>query len=145
MSSTESVRFKDTPLYERIYAVVRQIPPGRVSTYGQIAAIVGGGCTARQVGYALAALKAGDRSVPWQRVINSRGEISLRPGEGGAIQRQLLEAEGVEFNRQGQTDFDRFGWSGPDWEWLDRNGLNPAPPLKGSGKRKKDAEQPPLF
>jgi len=145
MSLIVSVRLKDAPLYERIYAVVRQIPPGRVSTYGQVAAIVGGGCTARQVGYALAALKAGDRSVPWQRVINHRGEISLRSGEGGATQRQRLEAEGVEFDSQGRVDFDRFGWSGPDWEWLDRNGFNPAPLLKGSGKGKRDAEQPSLL
>jgi methylated-DNA-protein-cysteine methyltransferase-like protein len=136
---------KDASLYEQIYAVARRIPPGRVSTYGQIAAIVGRGCTARQVGYAMAALKADDRSVPWQRVINSKGQISLRPGQGGEIQQQLLEAEGVEFDTQGCADFERFGWNGPDWEWLDQNGFNPAPSLSKPGKKRKDGEQLSLF
>jgi methylated-DNA-protein-cysteine methyltransferase-like protein len=136
---------KDAPLYERIYAVTRQIPPGKVSTYGQIAAIVGRGCTPRQVGYAMAALKAGDRSVPWQRVINSRGQISLRPGQGGATQRQHLEAEGVEFDTQGCTNFDCFGWDGPDWEWLDRNGFNPAPSLGKPDNKDTPGEQLSLF
>lgn len=136
---------EDAPLYERIYAVTRQIPPGRISTYGQIAAIVGRGCTARQVGYAMAALRSDDKSVPWQRVINSQGQISLRPGQGGARQRQLLEAEGVEFDAQERTDFNLFGWDGPDWEWLDENGFNPAPSLKRSGKGDIPGEQLSLF
>lgn len=136
---------EDAPLYERIYAVTRQIPPSKVSTYGQIATIVGRGCTARQVGYAMAALRADDKSVPWQRVINSQGQISLRPGQGGARQRQLVEAEGVEFDAQERTDFNRFGWDGPDWEWLDGNGFNPAPSLKRSGKGDIPGEQLSLF
>jgi methylated-DNA-protein-cysteine methyltransferase-like protein len=136
---------KNAPLYERIYAVTRQVPPGKVSTYGQIAAIVGRGCTARQVGYAMAALKSGDRSVPWQRVINSRGEISLRAGGGGTRQRGLLEAEGVEFDTQGQTDFNRFGWDGPDWEWLEQHAFNPAPSLSRRGKAGPAGEQLSLF
>ena len=136
---------EDAPLYERIYAVTRQIPPGKVSTYGQIAAIVGRGCTARQVGYAMAALRSDDKSVPWQRVINSQGQISLRSGEGGTRQRQLLEAEGVEFDTQERTDFNRFGWDGPDWEWLDRNDFNPAPLPRTSGKKDTPGEQLSLF
>lgn len=135
---------KNAPLYERIYAVARQIPPGWVSTYGQIAAIVGRGCTARQVGYAMAALSGDEQGVPWQRVINSQGEISLRPGEGGARQRQLLEAEGVEFDAQGRTDFERFGWEGPDWEWLEQHAFSPAPSLK-KGKQGPPGEQLSLF
>lgn len=121
---------KDAPIYERIYAVARQIPAGQVATYGQIRAIVGG-CTARMVGYAMAALPF-DTDVPWQRVINSQGKISLRAGgNGGALQRQLLEAEGVHFDsKTGRVDFNRFGWLGPDWEWLEWNGLNPAPILR---------------
>jgi methylated-DNA-protein-cysteine methyltransferase-like protein len=136
---------EEAKLYERIYAVTRQVPSGQVSTYGQIATIVGGGCTARQVGYAMSALRADDRSVPWQRVINSQGQISLRPGQGGAIQRQLLEAEGVAFDAEGRTDFNRFGWDGPDWEWLDQHGYNPAPSLKKPGKEDASAEQLSLF
>jgi len=136
---------KDAPLYERIYAVTGQVPPGKVTTYGQIAAIVGRGCDARQVGYAMAALRADDRSVPWQRVINSQGQISLRPGVGGASQRQLLEAEGVEFDADGRTDFERFGWEGPDWEWLEQGGFNPAPRLRNPGKARSTPRQLPLL
>lgn len=136
---------KNASLYERIYAVTRQIPPGIVSTYGQIATIVGRDCTARQVGYAMAALKAGDESVPWQRVINSQGEISLRPGQGGVRQRQLLEAEGVEFDAQGRTDFNRFGWKGPDWEWLEQHAFSPAPSLSKPDKEAPPGEQLSLF
>lgn len=120
---------KDAPVYERIYAVVRKIPAGQVATYGQIAAIVGK-CTPRMVGYAMAALPF-DTDVPWQRVINRQGKISLRAGgSGGALQRQLLGAEGVHFDLQKATiNFDEVGWLGPDWEWLEANGFNPAPTL----------------
>jgi len=96
------------PLYSRIYAVVRQIPVGKVTTYGQIAALVGG-CSAQMIGFALAALKPGT-DVPWQRVINRQGKVSLRAGAGGALQRQLLEDEGVVFGPDGRTDFAAFGW-----------------------------------
>ncbi len=98
-----------TFLYQRIYNVVRQIPPGKVASYGQIAQIAG--CTAREVGYAMAAVKQDD--IPWQRVINAQGKISLRPGGGGEMQRQLLEQEGVRFNAKDQVDFNEFGWLGP--------------------------------
>jgi methylated-DNA-protein-cysteine methyltransferase-like protein len=129
--STNSL--KNAPVYERIYAVTCQIPPGRVATYGQIAAIVGG-CTARMVGYAMAALPYGS-DVPWQRVINRQGKISLRAGgNGGALQRQLLEAEGVRFDPETEKiDFSDVGWVGPDWEWLDYHGFQPAP-IFSSGK-----------
>lgn len=108
---------QDTPVYERIYALVRRIPRGRVATYGQVAALAGG-CTARMVGYALAALPF-DTDVPWQRVINRMGKISPRSGgAGGALQRQMLEAEDVAFDHTGRVDFAAVGWSGPDWDWL---------------------------
>jgi methylated-DNA-protein-cysteine methyltransferase-like protein len=117
---------KDAPTYERIYAVVRQIPAGKVATYGQVAGIVGS-CTARMVGYAMAALPYGT-DVPWQRVINRQGKISPRgAGNDSLHQQQLLEAEGVAFDQQGRVDFIAVGWSGPDWEWLELNGFNPAP------------------
>lgn len=118
---------KNVPVYERIYAVVRQIPPGKVSTYGQIAGMVGG-CTARMVGYAMAALPY-NTNVPWQRVINSQGKVSARiGGSGSAEQRQLLEAEGVRFDQNGRVNFSQVGWLGPDWEWLEQHGFNPMPP-----------------
>ena len=102
---------KRRPLYAQIYAVVRQIPPGKVASYGQIARIVGG-CTPRMVGYAMSALKPG-MDVPWQRVINSQGKISVHGnGIGTSLQRQLLDAEGIRFDEQGRVDWDDFGWLG---------------------------------
>lgn len=97
-----------TSLYQRIYHIVRQIPAGKVASYGQIARIAG--CTAREVGYAMAAVKSED--IPWQRVINAQGKISLRGSEGSNMQRRLLEEEGVRFNEKGQVDFEEFGWLG---------------------------------
>lgn len=99
-------------LYERIYAVVRAVPKGTVATYGQIAAIVGR-CTPRQVGYAMAAVPFGS-DVPWQRVINARGMVSERSsGDGTAVQRALLMAEGVRFDEDDRVDLSVFGWKGP--------------------------------
>jgi len=113
---------QDAPVYERIYAVVEQIPRGQVATYGQVAAIVGG-CTARMVGYAMAALPY-DTAVPWQRVINRQGKVSPRSsGHGSAVQRELLEAEGVHFDEKGRVDFEVVGWTGPDWGWLMEHGF----------------------
>jgi methylated-DNA-protein-cysteine methyltransferase-like protein len=100
-------------LYDRIYTIVRKVPAGRVATYGQIAKLAGG-CGARQVGYAMAALPDGS-DVPWQRVINSKGEISMRSGgEGHNMQRWLLEDEGVEFGLHGRIDLARYGWAPED-------------------------------
>lgn len=114
----------DTPIYERIYRLVRQIPPGKVATYGQIARMTGG-CTARMVGYAMAALPYGT-DVPWQRVLNREGRCSPRAGgNGAALQREILESEGIYFDKQGKTELAIFGWSGPDWEWLEANGFYP--------------------
>jgi methylated-DNA-protein-cysteine methyltransferase-like protein len=97
------------PLYERIYAVVRQIPRGRVTTYGHIAKVVGG-CSAQMVGFAMAGLGA-ESDVPWQRVINARGRISPRGGGPGAmLQREILLEEGIVFEPDGSIDFERFGW-----------------------------------
>lgn len=97
--------------YARIYETVRRIPPGRVATYGEIARLAGIPRHARQVGYALAALRGDD--VPWQRVINAKGEVSPRaePGWEG-LQRKLLEREGVVFDAQGRVSLARFGWQG---------------------------------
>jgi methylated-DNA-protein-cysteine methyltransferase-like protein len=102
-------------LYKRIYAVVRHIPSGHVATYGQIARIVGR-CTARAVGYAMAALPC-DTDVPWHRVINRHGKISPRSsGEGSARQRQRLEGERIHFDQQGRVDLNVVGWAGPSVE-----------------------------
>ena len=96
--------------YSRIYAAVKKIPLGKVATYGQIAVVAAIPRHARQVGYALHTLPA-DSKVPWQRVINARGEISPRTwSENHLLQRILLEDEGVEFNEQGRVSLVRFGW-----------------------------------
>jgi methylated-DNA-protein-cysteine methyltransferase-like protein len=106
------------PLYERIYAMVRRIPPGKVTTYGRIAELVGG-CTARMVGYAMAALKRGTApDVPWQRVVNAKGNISIHgDGIGNAMQRSILESEGIRFDDNDRIDFNKFGWVGPEEEY----------------------------
>ncbi|MGH9361218.1 MAG: MGMT family protein [Thermoanaerobaculia bacterium] len=103
--------FPRSDRYARIYALVRQIPGGRVATYGQVAALAGIPGGARQVGYALHALPDG-ADVPWQRVINARGEVSARSSGGWAegYQRHVLEEEGVAFDRRGRVDLDRFRW-----------------------------------
>ncbi len=96
--------------WERFYAVVREIPRGRVATYGQVAERAGLPGYARQVGWALHALRPGTR-VPWQRVVNARGTCSVRPGSGSEHeQRRRLEREGVRFGPGGRIDLARYRW-----------------------------------
>ncbi|MEJ2011250.1 MAG: MGMT family protein [Anaerolineales bacterium] len=99
----------------QIYELCRQIPPGRVCTYGRLAAMIPPPAgidplaydqvKARWAGYALAKCPEG---VPWHRVLNARGESSLRPGH--ELQRALLEDEGVRFDDRGRIDLDAFLW-----------------------------------
>ena len=121
-------------LYEKIYTVAGQIPYGMVATYGDIAAIVGGGCDARTVGFALNEMPPERANVPWQRIINKQGGISTR----GLSQRKLLEDEGVEFDAQGRVLMSRFHWAGPSAEWAAEHGFNTLPP-------RDDAEQLSMF
>jgi len=102
--------------FDRVYAVVRRIPRGKVASYGQIAALLGHPQAARTVGWALNALRDTDiDDVPWQRVINSQGRISISRADLGAeLQQALLEEEGVEFDPRGYVDLRRFGWEGMD-------------------------------
>ncbi|HJQ19897.1 MAG TPA: MGMT family protein [Gemmatimonadaceae bacterium] len=95
--------------YARIYATVRRVPKGRVATYGQIARLAGLPGDARQVGYALHALPR-STAVPWQRVVNAAGSISLRRTDGAITQRLLLEREGVRFDARGRVALATFGW-----------------------------------
>jgi methylated-DNA-protein-cysteine methyltransferase-like protein len=93
-----------------VYALVRQIPAGKVMGYGQVAAALGSPHAARQVGYAMAGLPA-DTDVPWQRVIHSAGTLATRGDPVRAVvQRGLLEREGVQFLGE-RVDMGRFGWS----------------------------------
>ena len=104
------------PLYEKIYATVQLIPYGKVATYGQVARWAGYPGYARQVGYALFRLDK-DTDVPWQRVINAKGEISASPMRYGSddLQRQILADEGITFDERNKIDLAIFGWEGgPD-------------------------------
>jgi len=99
--------------YEAVYRLVRRIPRGRVMTYGQIAVLLGCPRAARAVGYALRAAGRYD-DIPWQRVINHRGRISARSEvERPLLQRLLLEAEGVVFNKRGSCDLNVYRWEPP--------------------------------
>ena len=95
----------------RVWRMVKRCPRGRVVSYGGVAALLGQPRAARGVGRALNALPAGS-SVPWWRVVNRNGEISIRGSiHGASLQRHLLESEGVKFNARGRIDWKRFGWN----------------------------------
>jgi methylated-DNA-protein-cysteine methyltransferase-like protein len=122
-----SKRQADLPdvLKMRIYEVVQQVPPGAVSTYGDIATIVGGGIDAWTVGQALNQIpKGGDEDVPWQRIVNAQGGIST----AGPLQHKLLEDEGIAFNGRVKIDLRQFRWVGPSAEWAAEHGYQPLPP-----------------
>lgn len=114
-------------VFERIKALVCLIPPGCVVTYGQVAAWLGEPRAARTVGWALHSITAEEAAgmVPWQRVIGRAG-----PDHGwvstsclthtAAMQRALLEDEGVEFDARERVDLRRFGWAGPAWSDVER-------------------------
>lgn len=96
--------------YEGIYTVVRRIPRGRVATYGQVASLAGLPGHARQVGYALHALPDGT-AVPWHRVVNAAGRLSLRAVPGGELTQQLLLArEGVRLDARGRLPLAQLQW-----------------------------------
>ncbi len=93
---------------ERVYEIVRQIPKGRVMTYGQIALILGEGYTARTIGYAM---HGADDGVPWQRVINSQGACSTaKMTMPTNLQQDILESEGVMFSEKGRCELSEFQW-----------------------------------
>ncbi len=127
----------------QVWDIVRQVPAGKVTTYGQIATMIPppGEMTlrdyeafgARWVGGAMANCP---EDVPWQRVINSQGKISLR--QGASTQRDLLEDEGIVFDERHRVNLAVYGWDGPPEEWLKPRGLL-APP------RLSKPTQPSLF
>lgn len=105
--------------FEQVYKVVQRIPPGKVSSYGRIAAMLGHPRAARAVGYALSALKNPEKqgytsaNVPWQRVVNSQGRISIRHREQTANrQAEILRAEGVAVDENGRIDLSIYLWEG---------------------------------
>lgn len=97
---------------ERIWQVVALIPAGRVATYGDVAARAGMPGSARRVGLALRRLPA-DTRIPWHRVINAAGRLSLPPGSPShQLQRERLRADGVVLHGENRIDLGRYGWSG---------------------------------
>lgn len=103
----------------KVWALVRQIPPGKVCTYGQIAALIAPPAGMDQKSYLAfsprwvgGAMAACPQDVPWQRVINSQGKVSLRSGGGGSKQRELLESEGVVFDEHDRVDLKTYAWDG---------------------------------
>jgi methylated-DNA-protein-cysteine methyltransferase-like protein len=98
--------------YELIYAVVRQIPSGKVATYGQVAELANLPGQARLVGYALYKVDMRSSDVPWHRVINAKGEISSSPFRHGTeyLQRSLLEQEGIQFSSDNKISLQHYRW-----------------------------------
>ena len=94
---------------QRIIALIKRIPRGRVATYGHIARLAGNPRGARQVVWALNSSWEKDK-LPWHRVINSRGQISLKPGQGFELQKAMLEDEGVQFDIRNTVDLKRYLW-----------------------------------
>ncbi len=98
--------------YEKVYKIAMQIPYGNVTTYGHIALLAGKPNAARAVGYALKAIPVKMlNQIPWHRVINAKACISIKSNpEAAVLQKQLLENEGVIFDKNGKTDFKKYGW-----------------------------------
>ncbi len=124
------------PFYKIVWEIVRQIPAGAVATYGQIASMMEppqgveaedyAKLGARWVGDAMNAVSRVDEpTIPWHRVINSRGGISLpETSKSAALQRARLRAEHVLLDADEQVDLEQFGWEGPEAEWLHQHGLH---------------------
>lgn len=93
---------------QRIWQIVAAIPAGRVTTYGDVALLAGSPRAARQVGGVLSRLPEGT-TLPWHRVVNRHGTISLQ-GDRLLLQRDALEAEGIEVNDDGQLDLEAYRW-----------------------------------
>lgn len=109
--------------HERVYAVVRLVPAGHVTTYGDVATVLGSPRVARHVGWALASLQ--DDSVPWHRVINAKGMISFKGDTPRAVlQRGLLESEGVTFDPRDRVKLKDLRW---DYSNLDTLSGSQAP------------------
>lgn len=114
----ENEPVNDQKYRERVYAIVSDIPVGRVMTYGQIAEMLGEGYTPRTVGFVMHA--ADTKEVPWQRVINSQGACSTgRMTVPINLQQKMLEDEGVKFNEKGRCDLNLYRWSPEGFEQED--------------------------
>ena len=104
MSNSKSESF-----YQKVKKLIQRIPRGKVASYGQLAALAGQPRAARQVAWVLHASSEKD-GLPWHRVINSHGTISLPHMAGYDLQRALLRKEGVKFDRHDRVDLAQFQW-----------------------------------
>jgi len=102
--------FTDLSFHEKAVYVLKKVPKGKVATYGQIAAITGHPGAARQVVRILHSSSRKEK-LPWHRIINSQGKISLKPGYGYEDQYRLLKHEGIKFKLDQSVDLDRYLWS----------------------------------
>ena len=105
----DAVSTKET-FHQRTKNIIKKIPRGKVATYGQIAALAGNPHAARQVVWVLHSASEKDR-LPWHRVVNAQGRISLKPGHGYEIQKALLQEEGISFGKDDKIDFDHHLWA----------------------------------
>jgi methylated-DNA-protein-cysteine methyltransferase related protein len=106
MTETITSDFRD-----KVFALIKRIPEGKVMTYGQVALLIGSPGAARQVGMALRGLGDDlDNDIPWQRVINAQGGISTYKVGTGELQKALLESEGVVVNTEGKMDLKKYQW-----------------------------------
>jgi methylated-DNA-protein-cysteine methyltransferase-like protein len=106
------VRGDKSQVFDRVYAIVRRIPKGRVMTYGQLATLVENRLSPRAVGWAMHGCPP---RIPWQRVVNASGGTSTDrlPDMPPGLQRALLEGEGVTFRPNGTLDLTRYRWAPP--------------------------------
>jgi len=126
---TEGADVNSRGYRERVFEIVRRIPPGRVMTYGQLAEILGEGYTARTVGFVM---HSADQTVPWQRVINAQGACSTgRVIVPPDLQQRMLISEGVVFNEKGRCDLARYRWTPEEYEAGGEVGGDAQPSLFG--------------
>lgn len=102
--------------FEKVYVIVRLIPKGKVTSYGRIAEMLDAPRGARAVGYAMRGLKHKEgnptyEGIPWQRVVNAQGRLSI-PNVGKHIQKELLEEEGIMISKDFKIDLKKYLWEG---------------------------------
>lgn len=102
--------FESFSFSQRVKDLIKRIPRGKVATYGQIAACAGNPRAARQVVWILHSSTEKDK-LPWHRVVNGKGRISLKPNYGYEIQKELLQKEGMKFDKNDTIDFELYLWS----------------------------------
>ena len=110
MKTKRGVASESSSFSQRVKDIIKKIPKGKVATYGQIAKQAGNPRASRQVVWILCSSTQKDK-LPWHRVVNGKGKISLKPNHGYEIQKELLQKEGVFFDESDTIDFERYLWS----------------------------------